>query len=460
MPHQQYIADVSLEIDPDTGLLAYSEVVFIGPRQVTGKTELLLPVMAHRCLGFDHAGPQRVLYTAQNTEKGREKWRDVHVPRIESSSLRHLCNVRRQRNSEAIIWQNGSMWMPGSTTKKTAGTSDTIDMGVIDEAWAQSDSSVELGMRPAMMTRPWSQMWVTSMIPGISRAVPGTWSYLANKREIGRERVKNNIRRGTAFFDFTAPEGANPEDPETWLSCMGGIGRTVRIERIQEDCDSIDPIDFAAEYLSWAPNAKNMRWTLIKKDRWDSLLDEESQIENKLSLAAEIDDQRAAGWIGAAGKRYDEDWHIELIEPGNKIAPMASGVDWMENRIVEIWEKQKPYCVVIDPRRPASSLIVPLRNRGIKVITPDQNSTAAACGRFYDYTGANADFKSTTRLHHLGQYDIDDSLANSRKLETGVGSFTIVKKGSSSGISPLYVVILALYGSELAPDMVPADIFL
>src|SRR5258705_13396582 len=52
MWHQRYIVDGELEIDPDTGLLAYGEVVIVGPRQATGKTEVLLPVMTHRCLGF------------------------------------------------------------------------------------------------------------------------------------------------------------------------------------------------------------------------------------------------------------------------------------------------------------------------------------------------------------------------------------------------------------------------
>ena len=77
LPHQQYIADVALEINPDTGRLAYSDVTFVGPRQVSGKTETTLPLMVHRCTGFDQAlvtwikrefgidvpepGPQRVL---------------------------------------------------------------------------------------------------------------------------------------------------------------------------------------------------------------------------------------------------------------------------------------------------------------------------------------------------------------------------------------------------------------
>src|SRR5258705_8686404 len=101
MPHQRDIADVAFEIDPATGYLAYSQVIVIGPRQATGKTELALPVMVHRCTGFDAAlstwvrqnlgvkvnppGPQRVLYTAQTADDARKKWRDIHFERLRAS---------------------------------------------------------------------------------------------------------------------------------------------------------------------------------------------------------------------------------------------------------------------------------------------------------------------------------------------------------------------------------------
>src|SRR5574342_181147 len=53
MPHQRHIADVALEIDPSTGLLAYRRVILIGPRQATGKSWLVLTTLTHRCVGFD-----------------------------------------------------------------------------------------------------------------------------------------------------------------------------------------------------------------------------------------------------------------------------------------------------------------------------------------------------------------------------------------------------------------------
>src|SRR5689334_10794972 len=51
MPWQRHVLDVALEVDPETGRLAYQEVDLTVPRQ-SGKTLLLLCLMVHRALGF------------------------------------------------------------------------------------------------------------------------------------------------------------------------------------------------------------------------------------------------------------------------------------------------------------------------------------------------------------------------------------------------------------------------
>jgi hypothetical protein len=473
LPHQRYIADVALELDPDTGLLAYSEVVVIGPRQVTGKTELLLPIMTHRCTGFDDAftrwvraefgpdvpepGPQRVVYTAQNADKAREKWRDVHLQRLMKSRYRKDFHARLQRNTEAFIWRNGSMWSPSSTTAKTAGTGDTLDLPVIDEAWAQPDSRTEVGLRPAMLTRDWRQMWIMSMIPGLSRAAPGSWPYLAHKRQVGRARVEADVRYGTAFFDYAAADGLDPADPDTWWSCMPALGHTVSERAVREDFDVMDLVEFQAEYLGWEPLASTPRWTLISQDTWSGLRDRGSVIEGRPALAVEISDDRKQAVIGAAGRRWDGNWHIEVIEPGHKVAAGVVGPDWLLPRVLELVKEQKPCTVVIDPSRPAASLIVPLKNRGVDVTTPNQREVAGACGRFYDSTGEEQSDPDAdpVRVYHLGQPELDRSLAGARKLDVGNGAFVFVKKGGGSEIINLYSAVLAMHGHDVKSKPVP-----
>ena len=66
MPWQQHVADVALELDPETGELYYEEVVITVPRQ-SGKTTLLIALMVWRCVMMARrlALPQTVTYLAQ-----------------------------------------------------------------------------------------------------------------------------------------------------------------------------------------------------------------------------------------------------------------------------------------------------------------------------------------------------------------------------------------------------------
>jgi hypothetical protein len=484
MPHQRMMADVALELDPETGLLAFGEVIVIGPRQGTGKTELMLPVMTHRCVGFDEAlvrwvrdqlgvvvhppGPQRVLYTAQTADAAREKWRDVHLERLKGSPFykpRRQFGYRLRLNQEAMVWENRSMWSPGATTGKTAGTGDTLDVGVIDEGWSRPNNRTELGMRPTMLTRPWRQLWVLSMIPGLSRVRPDQWPYLRAKRQLGRQRVAAGVRHGMAFFDFTAAEGLDPQDPETWYSCMPGLGRTVPERAIREDFDSGMPlVDLQAEYLGWEPVETSPRWTLVSQLAWDERYDPASGVEGRPALAVEMNEERDRGWIGVAGYRPDGQYHVEVAEPGGRVPLGAVGVEWLERRTVDMVADHTPWTVVVDPRRPAASLIQPLKNRGIDVLTPAQPDIAGACGRFFDATGQARDQDQSDdgmRLHHLGQLVLDRAMGQARRLDLGGGAFVFVRKGTSSELGPLYVCTLALHGlvvkgSQVVPE---PDIF-
>jgi hypothetical protein len=454
---------VALEIDPGTGRLAYSEVDIVMGRQ-QGKTELLLPAMTHRCTAFDAAlvrwiaeryglalpapDPQTVLYTAQTADKAREKWRDVHLPRLNSSRhYRHLFHARLQRNSEAFLWRNMSRWSPGSTTAKTSGTGDTLDMPVIDEAWSRESMRTEAGLRPAMLTRKWRQLWVCSMIPGLSKAAPGSWPYLTHKRQIGQARADAGVTEGVAYFEWSADENMDPTDPATWWTCMPALGHTIDERAVRDDLDAMDLVDFCAEYLGWAPMDEKPRWSVIPRDTWVRFADPGSYVLGRPALAVEIAEDRSQAWIGSVGKRADGQWHVEIIEPGYKIAPGAAGTSWVEPRLFELIDTHKPVTTVVDPRRPAASLIVALKNRGHDVLTPNAREIAAACGRFYDRaTGENDE---NERVWHLGQPELDRALAAAKTWDLGEGLFTFVRKGTASIISPLYLVVLGMLGIDV-----------
>ena len=485
MPHQAAIFDIAFEVDPATGLLAYSEVVVIGPRQATGKTELLLPVMTHRCVGFDQivdwsrhelglmvppAGPQRVLYTAQTADDARKKWRDVHLERLKVSRYRRDFHARLGQNMEAFLWRNGSMWSPGSTTGKTGGTGDTLDLGVIDEAWSRPDARTELGMRPAMMTRPWSQIWITSMIPGATRSPAGSWKFLEAKRRAGRERVEYGITTGTAFFDFSAPPGSDPGDPRTWESCLPGLHRTVSERKVREDFEAMGRVDFEAEYLGWEPpkTKRLAEWRVVPEATWLRQCDPESQIlqapgaRPRVAFAIDVDPVTAVGTIGVCGLRADGRDHVEVVErhrgstwiadaaaagAGRPISsrPLAEHERAAVDRMAEFATRYEVVAVAVLRTSEASALIAALAAAGLKVRPVSQEEYAQACGAF---VGALDDGTAV----HIGQTSATDAVGNADKRQGIEGNWRWSRE-TGVDAAPAVVFSLALWVRRNMPTV-------
>jgi hypothetical protein len=481
LPHQQHIYDVAYEIDPRTGYFAYNEIVVIGPRQATGKTELLLPSMVHRCTGFTpklaewvraelgqnvvDPGPQRVLYTAQRAEDARQKWRDVHIERLKASPFGRMIQARMRLAAEQITWPNGSTWSPGAATKRAGGTGDTLDQAIIDEAWSREDSSTELGLRPAMMTRFWSQMWEVSMIPGISRSLPGKWPYLYAKRQNGRARVQAGSTHGTAYFEFSADTKADPGSESTWWSCMPGLGHTVPVSRVRDDFERMagegNLVDFCAEYLGWVPEATAARWQVVSEATWRALVVPATRNAYVEPVAFGVDatpDQSAAS-IGMSAKTLMGDTFVELID-------RRPGLNWTIPALVKLAMEHGPCAIGIAAHGPAASIIEPLRRALLEAnvdapVSTDKSivktfqgpAVSKACRQFYLETGEvgevvdDPEFDVNRRIVHIDQPELNASLAGAAKY-TFSDEWRWQRSGEGGDASPLYAVTLARAAGE------------
>lgn len=470
MPHQRLIADVALEIDPATGLLAYDEVDVIINRQ-QGKSETSFPVMTHRCTGFNRAlsdwvrrelghdvpepGPQRVLYTAQRAEDARQKWRDIHVDRLEKSPFGPRLDIRKRLAAEQIRWPNGSTWSPGSTTGKSGGTGDTLDLAFIDEAWSHSDNRTELGMRPAMLTRPWRQLWVMSMIPGLSRALPGSWPYLRTKRQNGRSRVQAGINRGVAYFEWSADPDMDPADPATWWSCMPALGLTTPESAIRSDFDAMPLVDFSAEYLGWEPAAQVAKWSVISEPTWSGLRvpNVRGAYLDPVALGVDAQPDLSSASIGMAALDVNGDTYVELID-------RRPGINWAVEALVEIAAANGPCAIGIAAHGPAAPLIEPLRRALLDAnvdapVSTDKSIVKAfqgpavsrACRQFYTETGEIGEDVTGRRIRHIGQDELDRSVAGVDKYTFG-DEWRWQRAGEGGDASPLYAVTLARAAGE------------
>jgi hypothetical protein len=431
MPWQQQVADVALEVDPDSGLLAYREIVVTVPRQ-SGKTTAMLTVMVHRARAWPRS---RILYTAQTRNHARQKWEDEHVAVLERSPLRKQFRVRRSNGSEAIRWHNGSMHGISSLTEK-AGHGDVLDLGVVDEAFAHDDARADQNLKPTMITRPQPQLWVVSTA-GTPKSV-----YLRGKVEAGRLRCDHGAASSVAYFEWSAPNDADPGDPVTWRAMMPALGHTIDEPRIRQEFEGMELAEFRRAYLNQWNSEIPAEWLVVGQKAWAALEDARSQAENPVAFAVDATPDRTWASVAAAGRRADGLLHVEVVKH-------QRGTDWVVPWLAERVPRWNPCAVVLASRGPASSLVPEFDAAGIELLKLSAGQVAQACGFFYDAAGANPEVDRPAWLRHLGQPELTTALAGAMALPVG-DMWVWARKGLSVVISPLYAATLALWGVQTA----------
>jgi phage terminase large subunit-like protein len=306
MPWQRYVADVALEYDPVTGRLWYREVDLTVPRQ-SGKTTEILAVAVDRALSF--GGRQNIVYTAQTRNDARLKWEEEHVAILERSIFGPMFRVKLANGQESIRWRNGSRHGITATTEKS-GHGPTLDLGFVDEAFAQVDARTEQAMKPSMITRPEPQLWVAST------AGTETSTYLRGKVKAGRRRVESGVPSRIAYFEWSAPDEADPGDPAVWRACMPALGHTITEDAIRAEYESMRSellAEFQRAYLNqWVD--RSLADLVIPLEWWAQCADPSSVITGPVVFAVDVAPDHAWASIGVAGWRPDGLPHGELEE--------------------------------------------------------------------------------------------------------------------------------------------------
>lgn len=421
MAWQRHVANVALEVDK-AGRLVYREVTLTVPRQ-SGKTTLILALAVQRALAMGSA--QRIVYSAQTRLDARKKWEDDHLPVLMASPFKSMVTARRMYGNEAFIWQNGSQHQIVSTTEK-AGHGFTIDLAFIDEAFAQEDERLEHAFKPAMITRSQPQLWV------VSTAGTDASTYLRAKVDAGRARAQAGVTKGAAYFEWSAPDDADPEDPAVWRACMPALeGGTVTEDAISGEYHSMSLQVFRRAYLNQWLDAIPDEWLVIPKESWDALR-ADPVAHGDVCLAADVMPSAAGGSIAAAWRRPDGFLNVEIIEH-------RPGRSWVAGRLAELVRRHRPCATVIDPPGPAGPVIDDLETLGVEVTKPNVREVVQACGQFFD---AVMDSRS---LRHSGDPVLDSAVAGAVRRDLGDG-WAWARKATSIDISPLVACTLAAWG--------------
>lgn len=436
MPWQQHVADVALEINPETGRLAYRRVVLTVPRQ-SGKTTLMLSLLLTRALGWGSA--QRIVYTAQNGVDARDKWHDDWLPVIGKSPYqKHLKGgkPRLTNGHEALVFTNGSIQILAGSTKKE-GHGKTLDLAIVDEAFSQPDSRVEQSFAMPMITRPEPQIWIVS-----TAGEPGFSPYLWEKVELGRQLAEVGSTDGVAYFEWSAPEDADPDDPATWWACMPALGFTVTEDAVRTERSGMSLPDFRRGFLNqWVTGKVD---PVISADQWAACADPgaDAQDGGRVCFAVDVSPDRSQASICVAGGEGFPVVHRVDSRPGT---------GWVVDRLAELREKHRPYAILLDAGSAAGSLIPDLGRAGIveqrepdgkfrhgSLILIGAREYGQACGLFFDAVVQG-------RLRHRGQADVVAAVDGAVKRKMG-DAWAWDRHNASVDITSVVGMTLALWG--------------
>lgn len=418
MPWQQLVLDVAHEIDPETGYFAYREVVVTVPRQ-SGKTGgLIFPVEVDRCAMWGDV--QRVIYTAQTGSDARKKLLEDQAPTLEKSPLGKIVRkIHRAQGNEGIIFRNGSRISVAASSQES-GHGFTVDLGVLDECWRDEDDRREQALLPAMVTRPWAQLWLTST-QGTDRSV-----YLNRKVDAGRHAAATDRGTGIAYFEWSIPPDEDIDDPDVWWEYMPALGWTISEAAVAHARETMEEAEFRRAYGNQPTKTEHDR--VIPLAVWEAVQDARAEVQRTEApprYGVDVSHDRTSAAIVASDGEV-----IELIDH-------REGTGWILERVQALCEKWGG-SIVIDGGGPAASLGDELEQAGLFVDRLTSASYAAACARLYDSI-------ADRRVRVRPSAALDIATAGAAKRPVG-DRFVWSRATSAADVTPLVAATLA-YGS-------------
>src|SRR5439155_8377150 len=99
--------------------------------------------------------------------------------------------------------------------------------------------------RPAMVTRANAQMLVVSTA-GTEQRSPFLWE----KVQAGRQAAEAGVTEGIAYLEFSAPEDADPGDPQAGRQAIPAMGITIDEATVRGDFQGMPRHEFQRSFLN------------------------------------------------------------------------------------------------------------------------------------------------------------------------------------------------------------------
>ncbi|HEX3089508.1 MAG TPA: hypothetical protein VHQ23_12695, partial [Ilumatobacteraceae bacterium] len=286
-------------------------VVLSIPRQV-GKTFLIGAIVFALCL----LNPGlTVLWTAHRLRTANETFGKMQAFARKKLVKANVAKIVLGAGDEAIMFHNGSRILFGARERGFGRGFDDVDIEVFDEAQILSENAVD-DMIPAMNT-------AANPLP----IYIGTPPKPNDPSEIFTTKRKDALTGGsddTAYIEFSADEGARPDDRKQWSKANPSYPQRTPDSAMARMKKNLTPDSFVREALGiWDPGGGGP----ISLIRWSELIDPDSTIVGEVSTAIDVSPDLKWTTICSAGARRDGHIHVEVgrRQPGTEwVVPFAS----------------------------------------------------------------------------------------------------------------------------------------
>jgi hypothetical protein len=369
LPWQRFVADVANEIDPETGLLWYETIVIVVPRQ-QGKTTLLEPTLVSAALRRPDVD---IVYTAQDRQMSKRRLIDELADKRlgRRSELNGSFKVRRSNGSESIRWSNGSQITTVANTDE-AGHGLTLDLACLDEAFSHDNLTVVTALEPTTITRPDPQVWIVSTVGD------GSDGLLLHYQELGLASLTDPATR-IAYFEWSATDDDDRDDPATWARVMPALGHTIDIERLRTRRATLTPEVFDRSYLCRRPSAELS--AKLPEGAWSACATSQSPLDlaqHNLVIAFDVSADRTSTTVAVAGSSTKSGRLAVVTHSIPSVSSIAAA------EISQLCGRLGPARLLADRRAGAGALIDALALKGFPVEEVTAAMLVSHCGSMYD----------------------------------------------------------------------------
>ena len=414
LPWQRWLFVHLLELRPDGRFRFRSSLILIARQN--GKSTFL-QILSLYMMYVERVA--LIIGTAQNLDVAEECWTGAVEMAEGVSELRaEISAVDRTNGKKALRLAGGSRYKVQAATRR-GGRGLSGDVVLLDELREHRTWEAWGAVTKTTMARP------NALILAASNAGDDTSVVLNDLRD------KALADSGMAIFEWSAPEGCAKDDRHAWAQANPSLGYTITEASIESAMATDPEWVFRTEVL-----CQRVRLGVDSPlPSWPLRHDPSAKPDPDwpLAFAVDVSWDRSTAWIGAAVRRPDGRFHLEVVAQGQ-------GTEWVSTWLLDRLERWSPVAVCLQQTgAPSSTLVDELTDAlGTALVRPMSGpDMAKASGMLFDATTEAA-------IVHPGQEQLDAAAAVAVVRPIGE-AWAFDRKRSSVDVAPLVAVSQALW---------------